>query len=296
MSTLEVTADHPGAHGLDFLVLTKPRITLLVVSTTAVGLCLAPIAVALSTAVWTLLGTALIVAGANTLNMFLERDVDAKMTRTRNRPLPAGRLLPSAALGFGLTLSAIGLFVLFVLVRPTAGAAGLVALVVYVLMYTPLKRRSWAALLVGAVAGAMPPAIGWTAATGGFERGALLLFGVMFFWQLPHFVAISLFRADDYGRAGLHTLAGDWGVGAAKVSVLGYTAALVGVTLLGPAVGIGGALYVAVAATLGAAMVGLALWGLRPRAGTRWSHALFVATLVYLTVLLGALCADPRLA
>src|SRR5262249_24541460 len=141
-----------------------------------------------------LLGTTLVVAGANALNMYLERDVDALMTRTRNRPLPSGRLPAEAALAFGVATSALAIPILTFAVNPLTGGLGAISLIIYVLAYTPLNRRSTSALLVGAVPGAMPPLMGWTAVTGQLDAAGIALFLILFVWQLPHFIAISLFR------------------------------------------------------------------------------------------------------
>src|SRR5438552_3753678 len=187
----------------DLLALAKPRITALVVFTTASGLWLAPRGVPARTVVFTLVGTVLIVAAANVLNMYLERDSDALMKRTMNRPLPAGRMDPQLALRFGLALAAVSVPLLTFAVGPLPGLLASVALVSYVLLYTPLKRYTAAALLVGAVPGAIPPLIGWTAATERLDLPGVLLFAVMFLWQVPHFLAITLFRREEYARAGL---------------------------------------------------------------------------------------------
>ena len=190
----------------DYVSLAKPRITALVVFTTASGLWLAPIRPSPGIILVTLLGTVLAVASANVLNMYLERETDALMSRTMRRPLPARRMDPRIALRFGLLLGTVSLPLLSLAVGPLPGLLVAIALVSYVLLYTPMKRRSPASLLVGAVAGAVPPLIGWTAATGTFDLPGLLLFAVMFLWQVPHFLAITLFRRDDYARAGLLVL------------------------------------------------------------------------------------------
>src|SRR5262249_18441529 len=140
---------------------------------------------------------------ANTLNMYLERDVDGRMARTRHRPLPAGRLPERAALVFGIAQALVAVPLLTFGANPLTGLLGAVALILYVLVYTPMKRWSIHALLVGAVPGAMPPLLGFAARSGELSLGALALFGVIFLWQIPHFLAIALFREDDYRAAGL---------------------------------------------------------------------------------------------
>jgi protoheme IX farnesyltransferase len=192
----------------DFVELTKPRIAVLVLFTVAIGALLARH----GTVNWeqllhTLLGTALVAAGASALNQLLERHTDALMRRTENRPLPAGRLQPLEVLVFGVTLGVLGTIYLAVSLRhPLAAGVAALTFLSYVLLYTPLKRRTTLNTLVGAVPGALPPVIGWTAATGRLDREALVLFLILFLWQVPHFLAIAWIYREDYGRAGLRML------------------------------------------------------------------------------------------
>jgi protoheme IX farnesyltransferase len=277
----------------DYVSLAKPRITALVAFTTASGLWLAPIRPRLSIVLVTLLGTVLAVASANVLNMYLERDTDALMSRTKHRPLPARRMDPQPALRFGLLLGAVSLPLLSLAVGPRPGLLAAIALVSYVLLYTPMKRRSSAALLVGAVAGAMPPLIGWTAATGTFDLPGVLLFAVIFLWQVPHFLAITLFRREDYARAGLLVLPNEPdGERKARRNIVCYTVALVSVSLLFVPLGVARNLYFATALFAGALFVAHGLNGLRPATGPRWARKEFALSLAYLTVLLGALVID----
>jgi protoheme IX farnesyltransferase len=277
----------------DYVSLAKPRITTLVAFTTASGLWLAPIRPRLSIVLVTLLGTVLAVASANVLNMYLERDTDALMSRTKHRPLPARRMDPQLALWFGLLLGAVSLPLLSLAVGPRPGLLAAIALVSYVLLYTPMKRRSSAALLVGAVAGAMPPLIGWTAATGTLDLPGVLLFAVIFLWQVPHFLAITLFRREDYARAGLLVLPNEPdGERKARRNIVCYTVALVSVSLLFVPLGVARNLYFATALFAGALFVAHGLNGLRPATGPRWARKEFALSLAYLTVLLGALVID----
>jgi protoheme IX farnesyltransferase len=277
----------------DYVSLAKPRITALVAFTTASGLWLAPIRPRLSIVLLTLLGTVLAVASANVLNMYLERDTDALMSRTKHRPLPARRMDPQLALWFGLLLGALSLPLLSLAVGPRPGLLAAIALVSYVLLYTPMKRRSSAALLVGAVAGAMPPLIGWTAATGTLDLPGVLLFAVIFLWQVPHFLAITLFRREDYARAGLLVLPNEPdGERKARRNIVCYTVALVSVSLLFVPLGVARNLYFATALFAGALFVAHGLNGLRPATGPRWARKEFALSLAYLTVLLGALVID----
>lgn len=277
----------------DYVQLVKPRITALVLFTTASGLWLAPHGLPPHTVVLTLLGTVLIVAAANVLNMYLERDSDAFMARTQNRPLPAHRMDPSAALKLGLVLAAISVPMLTFGVGPLPGLLASIALVSYVLLYTPMKQRSATALLVGALPGAIPPLIGWTAATEHLDLPGVLLFAVMFLWQVPHFLAITLFRKEEYARAGLVVQPNEpGGEEAARVNIVRYTVALVAVSLLFVPIGSGHALYLAAALIAGIAFLGYGILGLRRGAGVQWARTLFALSLVYLPVVFGALMID----
>ncbi len=280
----------------DLVALTKPRITTMVVATTLCGLWLARRELTggqldARTAAFTLLGTTLVVSGANALNMYLERDSDALMARTRNRPLPARRLAPDLALAFGLALSAVALPLLTFGVNAMTGLLAAVALVSYVLIYTPLKRRTTLALPIGAIPGAIPPLLGWTAVAGRIDAPGLLLFGTMFFWQLPHFLAIATFRRDDYARAGLLVLPVVRGDAVTRRHIVAYLVALLAVTLALVPVGVGGPVYLASASVLGLGFLGLGVAGLRPGAGDRWARGLFFGSMVHLVLLLAALMA-----
>jgi protoheme IX farnesyltransferase len=277
----------------DLLQLTKPRITGVVVFTTASGLWMAPGATPPLRVALTLLGTGLVVSAANALNMYLERDSDALMPRTANRPLPAGRLSPGAALAFGLGLAGVSVPLLTFAVGPWPGLLAALALVSYVLVYTPMKRWTPTALLVGAVPGAIPPLIGWSAATGGIELQGVLLFCLMFLWQVPHFLAITLFRRDDYARAGMQVqanLAG--GEEAVRANIVRYAVAQVGTSLVFVPLGMAGRLYLGAAVAMGALFLVAAFAGLRPAAGPRWARGLFLQSLLYVTVVFGALMVD----
>ncbi len=277
----------------DLLQLAKPRITALVLFTTASGLWLAPHGLPLRTVIFTILGTVLIVAAANALNMYLERDSDALMSRTMNRPLPARRMEPKVALAFGLVLAAISVPLLTFAVGALPGLLASIALVSYVLLYTPMKRMSAAALLVGALPGAIPPLIGWTAATERLDLPGVLLFAVMFLWQVPHFLAITLFRKEEYARAGLVVQPNEpGGERAARMNIVRYTVALVAVSLLFVPIGTAHAGYLLAALLAGLTFLGYGLLGLRADAGPRWARNLFLLSLLYLPVVFGALMLD----
>jgi protoheme IX farnesyltransferase len=279
----------------DLLALAKPRITALVVFTTAIGLWLAPHGLRPLTVALTLVGTVLIVAAANVLNMYLERDSDALMARTMNRPLPAHRLEPDVALKFGIVLAAVSVPLLTFAVGALPGLLASIALVSYVLLYTPMKRQTATALLIGALPGAIPPLIGWTAATERLDLPGVLLFAVMFLWQVPHFLAITLFRKEEYARAGLVVQPNEpGGEREARANIVRYTVALVAVSLLFVPLGVARGGYLASALLLGAVFLGYAVAGLRQAAGRRWARNLFLLSLIYLPLLFGALLLDRR--
>lgn len=270
----------------DLIALTKPRISILNVAMTAVGLALGGGAPTTRLMVATLLGTLLLVGSANTLNMYLERDIDAKMARTRRRPLPAGRLDPRVALWFGVAQAFVAVPLLTFGANALTGLLGAIALLGYVLVYTPMKQVSVHALLVGAIPGAMPPLLGWTAASGSVSAAGIALFGVIFFWQIPHFLAITLFQGEDYQRAGLKVHSVERGVAATqRAIVVGLVLQLL-VTLALVPLGIGGPVYLGGAALLGALMLGIGVAGLlRPARQRRWARGLFLASIAYLPVL-----------
>jgi len=273
----------------DLLALAKPRITLLVVITTAGGYWLAPVGRGPLVAILTIMGTSLIVAGANALNMYLERDIDRRMERTKDRPLPAGRLAPRVALWFGVGLSVAAVPILAIGVNATTALLAVLANLSYVLAYTPLKQRSHWALLVGAVPGAMPPLLGWTAATGTIGAGGLVLFGILFLWQVPHFLAISIFRREEYAKAGLKVMPNTLGLRATKHSIARYLFALVAVSLLLVPLGVERTGYTFSAGALGIIFLGWGCWGLRDDAGARWARSLFGISILYLVFLFCAL-------
>ena len=279
----------------DLVALAKPRITALVVFTTAIGLWLAPHGLRPLTVALTLVGTVLIVAAANVLNMYLERDSDALMARTMNRPLPAHRMEPDVALKFGIVLAAVSVPLLTFAVGALPGLLASIALVSYVLLYTPMKRQTATALLIGALPGAIPPLIGWTAATERLDLPGVLLFAVMFLWQVPHFLAITLFRKDEYARAGLVVQPNEpGGEREARANIVRYTVALVAVSLLFVPIGVARGAYLASALLLGGVFLGYAVAGLRQAAGRRWARNLFLLSLIYLPLLFGALLLDRR--
>jgi protoheme IX farnesyltransferase len=283
----------------DILALSKPRITLMVLMTTAGGAWMAVRSNAgLSMKGWaiaaTVVGTALIVAGANALNMYLEREVDKNMERTKDRPLPAGRMNPQVALWFGVVASALAVPILAVFVNSLTALLALVANLSYVLAYTPLKRRSQHALLVGAVPGAIPPLLGYTAATGRIAPAGLVLFGVLFFWQLPHFMAIALFRKGDYARAGLIVTPNVIGDRDTVHAMLRYTIALVVTSLLLVPLHVAHTAYLVVAIVAGVVFLSACVAGFRvDRFRIKsWAKGAFAVSIFYLVLLFATLMID----
>lgn len=277
---------------LDYVALVKPRITLMSVLMAAGGYALATRAGEWGGAVWALIGTALAVGSANALNMVIERESDALMTRTANRPLPAGRMKAAPAVIFGIVMGIAALAVLLLKTNLLTAALGAFALLGYVLVYTPLKRRTPLALLIGAVPGAMPPLMGWTAATGQPDLPGLALFMILLVWQIPHFLAIGLYRKEEYARAGIRIVPIVRGDQAAKIQSLAYTTALVPVSLCLVPLNAAGWLYFAVAAALGAWFLSMSARGLSPAAGPVWARKFFLVSLAYLPMLVLGLLAD----
>src|SRR6266581_9105834 len=237
----------------DYWALTKPEVNVLVLASTLAGFYLGsrgPLS-GLRLA-HTLLGTLLVASGTATLNQFIEREYDARMRRTANRPLPAGRLAPSWALGFGVLLSAAGALDLALAVNALSSLLAVLTLGSYLAFYTPLKRRTPLCTLVGAFPGAMPPLIGWAAAHGSLSLEAWVLYAILFFWQFPHFLAIAWMYREDYARAGLRMLPGRDVEGRfTSGEILVFTAALLPVSILPALLGHAGLLYLSGAVVLG---------------------------------------------
>jgi heme o synthase len=276
----------------DLIALTKPRITLMVVITAAGGAYLSPARIEPFRMAVLLLTMSMIVGGANALNCYLERDSDRLMKRTASRPLPSGRLAPGWGLIVGLGLGLSSLPILALSVNVLTAALGALALVSYVAIYTPMKQSSPTALLVGAVPGALPPLMGWTGATGSLDAPGFVLFGILFLWQIPHFLAISVFRQEEYERAGLKVLPSVKGIEASKAQALFYGALLLPVSVLLFPLRVAGPLYLVAALGLGVFFVGAIVKGLREDDPNVWARRVFFASLVYLTLLFGAIGVD----
>jgi heme o synthase len=236
-----------------FAELTKPRITFLIVLTSAAGFALASQGpVDYLGMLRALLGIALLSSGIATLNQYAERDLDGLMRRTASRPLPAGKLAPWEALAFGAGITILAEIYLLVLVNPLSALLGLTVIAGYLFAYTPLKTRTSLSTLVGAFPGAVPPLIGWTAARGSLSLEAWVLFAILFLWQFPHFLAIAWMYREDYSRAGilmLPVVEPDGRVTAQQIVV--YTLMLLPVSLLPTVLGMSGKVYFAGAIVLG---------------------------------------------
>lgn len=276
----------------DMIDLGKPRLSVLVIFTSATGVWLAPSPPGPARTLAFLLATSCLVASANVLNAWIERDTDARMHRTRNRPLPAGRLDPPVALVYGIVLAALSLAGVALSSNALTTLLGAIAFVFYVLIYTPMKRWTPWAVVVGAVPGAIPPLMGWTAATGSLGAPGWFLFGILFFWQLPHFIAIALHLEQDYRRGGIQALPVARGPLSARRILFLTTVLLVAFTLAAPAFGVGGAASVLAAALLGAGFLVWAAAGLRRDASSAWARRLFAFTLIYLPILVTVVVLD----
>jgi protoheme IX farnesyltransferase len=236
--------------------------------------------------------TACVVGAANAFNMWMERDSDALMSRTRRRPLPTGRLSPEMVLGFGSLLAVVGLCLLATAVSTLSALLGWVALCSYVMAYTPLKRVTTWSLHVGAVPGAMPPLIGWAAVTGALSREAFALFAILFVWQLPHFLAIATFRAPEYARAGLKVSPNVSGQAATERAIIFYCLVLTAVAVAPWLMGMTGATYGVIALACSLAFLGVALHGRGRLEPNRWARRLFIASMPYLVVVFAAFVAS----
>ena len=287
-STLEIETNQVS----DFVALLKPRVMSLVVFTGLVGMFLAPVSVHPLIAAIGVLCIAVGAGAAGCINMWYERDVDALMSRTMNRPLPAGRVDPGAALGFGVSL-AVGSVVLMYLAANVAAAA-LLALTIgfYVFVYTMwLKRRTPQNIVIGGAAGAFPPMIGWAVATGSVSLLPLILFAIIFMWTPPHFWALALYRAGDYAKAGIPMLPVVAGKPTTRRQIVLYSVLLVPLTLTPWMLHLAGAVYGIGTAALGAVFLGLAVlvWF---DDGERFARRLFGFSILYLFLLFALLVVD----
>jgi len=277
----------------DLVALTKPRVVIMVLVTTLVGydVGLAGSADYLRM-IHLLIGTLMAAGGTLALNQYWERDIDARMDRTRSRPLPAGRLQPLEALLFGVSLTLLGTAYLAALVGVLAALVTAATAILYLFAYTPLKQRTALCTLVGAVPGALPPVAGWTAARGDVTLGAWVLFGMLFLWQLPHTLSIARLYRDDYARAGVRVLPVIDPDGAStERQIVLASVALLTVSVLPAVIGWTGPVYLAGAVALGLAFTAVGIvQALAPSA--RAARHVLLASLLYLPLLLGLLAFD----
>lgn len=281
-----------------FLALTKPGITRMVLATTAAGFYMAS-AGALD---WvrllnTLIGTALVASAAGALNQWVERDADGRMIRTRGRPLPSGRVNRAESFAFAILLATVGVDWLFLVVGLAPAVIVAATLITYVFVYTPMKRYTWWATIVGGLPGALPILAGWAAGGGGvLDAGGLVLFGILFLWQMPHFYALAWIYREDYVRGGFRMLSADDETGVKTASqAFVFTLGLVAVSVVPTSIALSGELYRIGAVVLGAAFTALAL-ALLLRRTNRRAWRLFFASVIYLPALLVLMVVDKLVA
>ena len=280
----------------DYIALLKPRVMSLVVFTALVGLVIAPGHVHPVLAITSLLCIAVGAGASGALNMALEGDLDARMTRTANRPIPRGRITPSEAMAFGVILAFFSVLTLGILVNWYAGGLLAFTIFFYVVVYTMwLKRWTAQNIVIGGAAGSLPPVVAWVAATGSLSVEPLLLFLIIFFWTPPHFWALALFRSDDYARAGVPMLPVVAGPDATRLQVLLYTLVLVAVAVSPWPLGYFDAIYGVTSLVLGGGMLALAiqLYCSRARAvSLRAARKLFAFSILYLFALFASLLVE----
>jgi len=295
-ATAEITQTPDVAGKSRFAVfseLVKARLTVLVLLTTAVGFYMgsAP-GLNLPLMIHTLAGTALLAAGAAALNQLLEREYDARMRRTRDRPLPPGRMQPETVLLFGGACGVSGLIYLALAANLLTSVIGAVTLISYLFIYTPLKRITWMNTIVGAVPGGLPPLMGWTAARGDLAIEGWALFAILAFWQIPHFMAIAWLYREEYSKAGFVMLPAVDPDGTRTGSqAIGHAAALLAVSLLPFVLGIAGLVYLIGAVTLGSVFLACAVVFRRQLTGQS-ARRLFLASIIYLPLTLAILVLD----
>jgi heme o synthase len=292
--SVTVARVEPSIAGVgDYIELMKPRVMSLVVFTAFVGLVLAPVHMHPVIAFTALLCIAVGAGAAGALNMWYDADIDARMARTAGRPIPAGRLARGEALAFGLTLAGFSVVVLGLLVNVLAAILLAVTIGFYVGIYTVwLKRLTPQNIVIGGAAGALPPVIGWTAATGGIAVEPFVLFLIVFLWTPPHFWALSLYRADDYARAGVPMLPVVAGAAKTRRQILYYTVVLAPVAVAPWLLGYAGALYGVAAVLAGAALIGLAVRVRGEAHGHAASKQMFGFSILYLFLLFAMLLVD----
>lgn len=278
----------------DIVDLTKPRLSLLVMVTVLVGMLIAPEKIYFFKALFAFFLITLVVIGAAALNCYIERDVDAKMTRTKDRPLPSKRMKPQTALLFGVTLLVVSVPAICVFINLVTGILAFISAVLYLYAYTPMKRKSEFAVYIGAIPGALPPVMGWTAVTGKIDFMAIALFLILFIWQLPHFLAISLYHADDYNAADIKVYPNlKKGLQITKLGIFIFTVMLFIVSLLPSFFSQASFIYTRAAFVLSGAFLIYAARGFFLKQDValhrEWARNYFYGSLFYLPLLLAAL-------
>lgn len=276
----------------DLIALSKPGIVIMCLVEASGGLWLAPGTAPLAIWLWTFLGLSLVVASSNAWNMLWERESDKFMERTRNRPLPSGRMKPVTAGLFALVTGIASVWLFATQVNALSAWLALASMFSYVLVYTPLKRVTSWSLPIGAIPGAMPPLIGWAAASGNIGAPGVVLFAILFLWQIPHFLAISLYRRDDYQAAGIVIVPVVMGEETTKVQALVSSLLLVPISLLLVPMQVAGFFYFVVASVAGGAFFVLSMRGFEPHPTNAWARRFFLASLIYLPALTLALILD----
>ena len=282
------------SRAVDFYSLTKPELTFLSVLTALAGAYLATNDLTSGTFLLAhvMVGTMLVGGGAGALNQFIERRFDSMMKRTENRPIPSGRISSLEALLFGMLLSASGVCYLFATTNLLTTALGLVTLLSYLFLYTPLKRLTWLSTIVGGIPGALPPVMGWTAVKGDVSLEALVLFGILFFWQMPHFFSLAWMYRKDYDRAGFPMLPVlDADGKRTSVQIVGHTVCLLAASLLLTQVSGLGPLYLVGSSIIGCGFLACGVV-LAARRDTASARRVFFASLVYLPLLLAIVVVD----
>ncbi len=288
-----LTAHPPQFRLADWIALLKPRITVMVLVTAVLGALLAAGDLPeMSVLVALLVGTAMVAGGASALNQVWERNTDALMSRTAGRPLPAGRISLESALFFAVVLATTGVAILALGTNLLTAVVGAFSLLLYIFLYTPLKRRTSLATVIGAVPGALPPVMGWTAVSGSIEAGGAVLFGILFLWQLPHFLAIAWLCQQEYAAAGFPMLpvVEPDGESTGRQTVL-YATALVPVSLLPVMLGLGGTIYFVGALVLGLGFLGFSV-AFSVTFSRKAARRLLLASVVYLPALLVVMLVD----
>lgn len=272
--------------------LTKPKLGLLVMSTVLVGLILAPGHVNFFKGLLSFSLIFLVVMGAAALNCYMERDVDSFMERTKNRSLPAGRINPKTALIFGMGLLFFSLLMIFIFINALTGILSLLATVLYLWAYTPMKQKSELAVYVGAIPGALPPLLGWTTVTGQLDIVAVSLFAIVFIWQLPHFLAISVYHLKDYSAAKIKVYPSLHGFKLTKILIFVFTVILFAAAIIPSLFGPASNNYLYVASFLSGIFLILAAMGFFTEdgeSGKKWARKYFLASIFYLPLLLGSM-------